>query len=203
MTCPTSGARVTMCGMKILVGVCMAVSLGAQTVTWRDAVRQPANWYGGAEAVRIADNLLIYQRDIGGWDKNIDMAAPLTAEKRAELEKEKRDPAAHSTIDNDATYTQMRYLARVYTGTHEQRFAAAFRRGLQYLLKAQYSNGGWPQFYPLRDGYWSHITYNDDAMIGVMELLRDVWAGRGEFAFTREDERAAARRAVEKGTECI
>ena len=50
----------------------------------------------------------------------------------------------------------------------------AFRRGLDYLLKAQYPNGGWPQFYPLRNGYWSHITYNDDAMAGVLELLRDV-----------------------------
>ena len=78
-------------------------------------------------------------------------------------------PQAHSTIDNDATYTQMRYLARVFTATRLTRFQAAFRRGLDYLLKAQYPNGGWPQFYPLRDGYWSHITYNDDAMVGVLD----------------------------------
>jgi PelA/Pel-15E family pectate lyase len=203
MSCPTSGDALRLLSMKILLSVCIAVSLWAQTVAWRDAMRQPAAWYGGAEAIRIADNLLVYQRDIGGWDKNIDMAAPLTADKRAELEKEKRDPAAHSTIDNDGTYTQMRYLARVYTATHEQRYAAAFRRGLQYLLKAQYPNGGWPQFYPLRDGYWSHITYNDDAMIGVMGLLRDIGAKRPEFAFLNDEERTAARRAVDKGIECI
>src|SRR6516225_5140002 len=128
-----------------------ACALQGQTIAWRDAMRQPAAWYGSAEAVRIADNLLVYQRDVGGWDKNIDMAAPLTAEKRATLEREKHDPEAHSTIDNDATYTQMRYLARVYAATQEARFADAFSKGLGYLLKAQYANGGWPQFYPLRD----------------------------------------------------
>jgi PelA/Pel-15E family pectate lyase len=190
--------------MRLVFGlVVCAISVSAQSVTWREAMRQPAAWYSGAEAARIADNLLVYQRDVGGWDKNIDMAAPLTVEKRAVLEREKRDPEAHSTIDNDTTYTQMRYLARVFTATHEGRYAAAFRKGLTYLLKAQYANGGWPQFYPLRNGYWSHITYNDDAMIGVMELLRDITAGRPEFAFLNDGERAAARRAVDKGVECI
>jgi PelA/Pel-15E family pectate lyase len=191
--------------MRLTLGIaiCGALAVQAQAVAWRDAMRQPASWYGGAEAVRIADNLLVYQRDVGGWDKNIDMAAPLTPEKRSALEKEKGDPEAHSTIDNDATYTQMRYLARVYTATHEPRFAAAFRRGFEYLLKAQYPNGGWPQFYPLRNGYWSHITYNDDAMIGVMELLRDIAAGHPQFAFLTDGERTAARKAVAKGIECI
>jgi len=141
-------------------------------LTWRDAQRQPPGWYASAEAVRIADNPLLYQRDIGGWDKNLDMAKPLTSEERAKLEKEKHDPASLCTIDNDSTYTQMRYLAREYTATGQSRYAAAFRQGFEYLLKAQYPNGGWPQFFPLRNGYWDHITYNDDAMVGVVVVAR-------------------------------
>ena len=74
-----------------------------------------AAWFGGDEAVRIAENLLLYQREIGGWVKNIDMALALGPTDRAAIEKQKADPEAHSTIDNDATYTQMRYLARVFT----------------------------------------------------------------------------------------
>jgi len=179
-----------------------------ELVSWRNAMRQPAAWYGGAEAVRIAENLLLYQRDVGGWDKNIDMALALGPTDRAEIEKQKREREAHSTIDNDATYTQMRYLARVYTATKDTatkdpRFEAAFRRGLDYLLKAQYPNGGWPQFYPLRDGYWSHITYNDDAMAGVLELLRDMVQRKPEYAFLADGERARARQAIDKGVECI
>ncbi|MGD0776001.1 MAG: pectate lyase [Candidatus Solibacter sp.] len=174
-----------------------------ELVSWRDAMRQPAAWYGGDEAVRIAGNLLLYQREIGGWDKNIDMALALGPTDRAAIEKQKGDAEAHSTIDNDATYTEMRYLARVHTATQDPRFQAAFRRGLEYLLKAQYPNGGWPQFYPLRNGYWSHITYNDDAMAGVLELLREVADRNPEFAFLGDGERARARQAIDKGVACI
>jgi PelA/Pel-15E family pectate lyase len=174
-----------------------------ELVAWRNAMRQPAAWYGSEEAVRIADNLLLYQREAGGWDKNIDMALALGPADRAKIEKEKRDPEAHSTIDNDATYTQMRYLAKVHAATGQERFAASFRRGFDYLMKAQYPNGGWPQFYPLRNGYWSHITYNDDAMVGVLETLRDIAAPRPEYAFLSDGERAQARRAIDKGVECI
>jgi PelA/Pel-15E family pectate lyase len=174
-----------------------------ELVSWRNAMRQPAAWYGSAEAVRIAGSLLLYQREIGGWDKNIDMALALGPKERAEIEKQQRDPEAHSTIDNDATYTQMRFLARVFTATKHPPFQAAFRRGLDYLLKAQYPNGGWPQFYPLRNGYWSHITYNDDAMTGVLELLRDLVARQPELAFLGDADRARARQAMDKGVECI
>jgi PelA/Pel-15E family pectate lyase len=74
---------------------------------------------------------------------------------------------------------------------------------LDYLFKAQYPNGGWPQFYPDLSGYYKHITFNDDAMIGVMKLLRDVAAGKPNYVFVDEARRANAARAVEKGIECI
>jgi PelA/Pel-15E family pectate lyase len=189
---------------KEFARVAPAVSAGLhELVAWRNAMRQPAAWYSSIEATRIADNLLLYQRDIGGWDKNIDMALALGPKDRAEIEKEKRDPEAHSTIDNDATYTQLRYLARVFTATRNPPLQAAFRRGLDYLLKAQYPNGGWPQFYPLRNGYWSHITYNDDAMVGVLELLRDIAQRKPDFAFLGDAERVRARQAIDKAIECI
>src|SRR6476659_483765 len=82
------------------------------TVKWHDALRQKADWYHSDEAVRIADNLLIYQREIGGWPKNIDMAVVLTEAQRSTIAAEKHSD--DSTIDNGATYTQLNYLARVY-----------------------------------------------------------------------------------------
>jgi PelA/Pel-15E family pectate lyase len=180
----------------------VAASLHA-IVSWKNALRQPAAWYSSPEAVRIAENLLLYQRDAGGWDKNIDMALALGPTERATLLKEKSDPASHSTIDNDSTYTQLRYLARIYTANHDARYEASFRRGFEYLLKAQYANGGWPQFFPLRDGYWSHITYNDDAMVGVLELMRDIADTKSDFAFLTAGDRSRARDAMRKGIECI
>ena len=152
----------------------LAGTLAAQStsVTWNNALRQKPEWYASDEAVRIADNLLLYQRAIGGWPKNIDMAKPLSPADKAGVidQKEQND----SLIDNGATYTQMIYLARVYRATPQDRFKSAFLLGLDYLLKMQYENGGWPQYYPRLTGYYKHITFNDDAMIGVLTLLREI-----------------------------
>jgi PelA/Pel-15E family pectate lyase len=95
-----------------------------------------------AEARRVGDALLLYQRVTGGWPKNIDMTKPLTSAERAQLkqDKERRDD---STIDNGATSTQLQFLARLYRQTHADRYRSAFRRGVEYLLSGQYDNGGW------------------------------------------------------------
>ena len=189
--------------LRFLLVLSLAPAACAQPVSWRDALHQPAAWYGSAEAVRIADNLLLYQHDIGGWDKNIDMAREVSAADRAKLEKEKHDPEAHSTIDNSSTYTQIDYLARVYTATQQPRFAAAVHHGFDYLMRAQYPNGGWPQFFPLRHGYWDHITYNDDAMVGVLDALRAIAGRAPEYAFLSDAERARATQAIGRAVECI
>ncbi len=185
--------------------VCFVFSLsatsGQNAITWDKCLNQPPAWYGGDEAVRIADNLLLYQRDTGGWPKNIDMAAVLNEQEKAELSGKKKQK--DSTIDNNATYTQLAFLALVYQSTGHSRFKESFFKGLDYLLGSQYENGGWPQVYPTPTGYHRHITFNDDAMIGVMNLLREISRKRPQYSFVDEDRRLRAERAVEKGIDCI
>lgn len=170
-------------------------------ISWRTALRQSADWYATEEAVRVADNVLLYQRDTGGWPKNTEMAKVLTAGERAELIENKDH--LDSTIDNGATYTQLEYLAKVFTATKQERFKAAFFKGLDYLLQAQYENGGWPQYFPLRTGYYTHITYNDDAMVNVLRLLRAINLRQPEYNFVDNARRQRAEHAVAKGLECI
>jgi PelA/Pel-15E family pectate lyase len=170
-------------------------------IKWSDCLSQKPEWYASDEAARIADNVLLYQRDTGGWPKNIDMAGTLTNEEKAALVKQKQE--IDSTIDNGATYTQLAYLARVFTAQKLERHKEAFLKGVDYLLKAQYDNGGWPQYYPLHKGYYTHITYNDNAMIGVMRLLRDIARKKPAYAFVDEARRVKAEQAVQKGIECI
>ena len=170
-------------------------------VNWRNALQQRAEWYNGAEARQIADNVLLYQRDNGGWDKNIDMATPLAPAERAKILADKDAP--HSTIDNGATVTQLHYLARVFNATQQPQYGDAFLKGLDYLLAAQYANGGWPQYYPLRKGYYTHITYNDNAMIGVMQLFRLIAKKDAAFAFVDETRRTKAEQAIAKGLDII
>ena len=43
----------------------------------------------------------------------------------------------------------------------EDRLQRSAIKGVDYLLAAQYRNGGWPQFFPLRTDYSRYITFND------------------------------------------
>lgn len=66
-------------------------------------------------------------------------------------------------------------------------------RGLDYLLAAQYANGGWPQIFPLREDYARHMTFNDNAMVNVLVLLDEVGSGRVPFEFVDDARRRRAR----------
>ena len=162
---------------------------------------QSAGFYGGAEARRIAETVLLTQRNTGGWPKNQDMIRTLTDAERARLQRDKG--RADTILDNGATHTQVRFLARVYTATKDQRMRVACLRGVDFVLAAQYANGGWPQVWPRPRGYHAHITFNDGAMIGAISLMRDIAERKGDFAFVDAARRARAADAVKRGIECI
>ena len=153
-------------GVLLVIGGALLKPPQNAPVTWADVLSQRAEWFGTEEARRIADRVLDHQRGDGGWPKNTDMTAPPD---QAVLAAARAKP--DSTIDNGATVTQMRALARVYRASAEARYRDALNKGLDYLLAAQYPNGGWPQFYPLRNDYSRYITFNDNAMINVATLL--------------------------------
>lgn len=176
------------------------VASAAEPVRWSNRLlrAQPA-WYASAEARAAADNVLRYQSREGAWPKNTDLLAPTTDASLAEVQR----GGKANTIDNGATTVPMQFLALVGNATGEPKYHAAVLRGLDYLLSAQYPNGGFPQFYPLRKGYYSRITYNDGAMVNTLEVLRDVAEDRTPFAFIDAAPRARAADAVARGIDCI
>ena len=185
---------------RLLLSAALLPALMAGAVRWNDILEQPAAWYAGDEARAIAASVLLYQTDSGGWPKNTDMTSPPSAKFMAENAADHRA----STIDNKATTTQLTFLAQVITaGAADPALRAAFERGFDYLLASQYANGGWPQFFPVRPGYYTHITYNDNAMVNVLVVLRDSAQGKAPFGFVDEARRARAAAAVEKGIDCI
>lgn len=196
----TRGRRILSFIGMVLACFCLH-SMHAQekNVSWKNAQHQDSSWYGSKEAIRIADNVLLYQHNNGGWLKNIAMAKMLGEKEKQIIIEEKSKPIG-TTIDNGATHTQLRYLARVYDQTEKDEYKKSFLKGVDYLLDAQYENGGWPQFYPTREGYYEHITFNDNAMIGVMFLLRDT-LNEESFGFVdikRRDKINEALRKAEK-----
>jgi len=183
-------------------------------------LNQPKAWYGQAEALRIADIVVSFQTPAGGWSKNLDMTqhARAPGEQFAggnasiHLARFDNDAPRESswsyvgTFDNSATTTQLRYLAKVVVAIGPDRsdsYRAAFLRGIDYILAAQFPNGGWPQVWPLQGGYHDAITYNDDAMIKVLQLLNEVAAGHDEFSFVPESTREQAAAGIRRGIECI
>lgn len=126
-----------------------------------------------ADAVRIVENILLYQKSNGGWGKNIAVQNILSEAERKKVIASKDDLKV-TTIDNNATVQELTFLSSVYRFHKKPEFREAFLRGIGFLLEAQYENGGWPQFYPVQNNYSSHITYNDDAMARVLFFFKNI-----------------------------
>ena len=154
------------------------------------------------EAVRIGDNVLLYQLESGGWPKNIFMPAELSKED-IKIVKQAKKNVGESTIDNNATTTEIHYLSRLYLATGVDKYMDAAVAGIRYLLSGQYENGGWPQFWPRAEGYYTHITYNDNAMVNLLNLLREIYEKKAPYTFVSDDVCKDARKAFDKGIECI
>jgi PelA/Pel-15E family pectate lyase len=179
-------------------------------VTWGEVFKQKPLWYQTDEAARIADQVILYQKENGGWEKNVDMALMLTHKEREELIA-KRSDISETTIDNRTTYPQVAFLGKVITASFLKssppsnfpKYKEAFNRGVDYLLASQYENGGFPQYYPLKKGYYSHITFNDDAMIGVLRVLRDIARKDDDYKLVDEERRVKAEAAVARAIPLI
>lgn len=179
---------------------------------------EPDAWYRSAEARRIADIVVSFQTPSGGWSKNLNLrdhirrpgelwATDNGSHFLSGVDYDRpQEPSWHyiATIDNDATTTEIAFLGRMgdhLKGRDGEPYRTAFRKGVEYLLEAQFPNGGWPQVWPLEGGYHDAITYNDDAMVQVLELLRQI-AG-GQYGFVGPELKSKASASVEKGIACI
>jgi PelA/Pel-15E family pectate lyase len=97
------------------------------------------------------------------------------------------------------------YLAEVYRQNRNTKYRDAVRRAATFILSAQYSSGGWPQFFPLQGGYSDHVTFNDNAMAHVLTVLHFAGSSAAPFdtdVFSDSD-RARFKTAVERGVQYI
>lgn len=175
------------------------LAANALAIGWQQAARKTGDWFQTDEGKQVVENVLVYQLPCGGWDKNIDIAARLSDSTKEKLAARKNP----GTIDNGATYTQLQFLARAYEANHDDRVRDAFNKGVDYLLDAQYDNGGWPMYFPHRKGYYTHIHFNDNSVAGVLRLLRDVADGKPPYEFAEVSRRERAAAAFSKGVDCI
>lgn len=178
--------------------------------------KQPAEWYAKPEARRVADNIVSFQTPAGGWGKNVDRDGPARVKGQHYVPVEHLPANARTgddeswsyvgTIDNNATTSELRFLARVQAavpGAEGDKYRESFLKGVRYLLNAQFPNGGWPQIYPLQGGYHDALTFNDDALSSVVTVLADVARRQGDYAFVSEALGAEAKIACNKAIQLI
>ena len=158
-----------------------------------DLSKKPDSWFLSEEGRQTMEHLLSWQSDHGDWPKNTDTTTGAYTGDRQKLQ---------GTFDNGATTGELRALARAFTLTVDARFEKAFLKGFDHILEAQYANGGWPQYFPLRKGYYTHITFNDNCMVRLLELLQTAITAK-EFSFLDANRRDKAAKAIERGIDCI
>lgn len=166
-------------------------------------------WYGSAEAISVADTLVSVQKTNGGWMKN-DQFHKLSTSELTARQKLSGDNGRniHSCFDNYATTQEMRFLAKVYQQTHQQRFLDAFKRALDLIFESGNSlKGGWAQYWPLSSdkfSYQNYITFNDDLMLNMMRILQDISEQKGDFAGLVDDAtREKCKAQWDKAIECV
>lgn len=190
--------------LLLLVSISFCVNAQEKSKKWPDLIMKSYSaWFGSEEGRKIADNVLLYQRDIGGWPKNIQMLKELTDDEKSKLIALKPS-AKDCTIDNKATTQEILFVSKMYAQTKEEKYKDSFLRAVDYLLSAQYPNGGWPQYFPLKKGYYTHITYNDNSMVDVLNVLREIANGTEYYSVKPPKETVdKAKIAFEKGIDCI
>lgn len=197
----------------IILGItsCLGVATSAQTEGLVSAVR--ITNHGGstlADGRRIdsvAERMLLLQRPNGGWSKSfrgkaVDYKRPLSSEDSISAETERK--LFDTTIDNGSTTREIKHLVFAYQQTGNERYAVTARHGVDFLLEAQYDDGGWPQYYPDKHHYRSQITFNDDAMINVLIVLKAIVKNERGYPHVFDgDYRSRASNALGKGINCI
>jgi PelA/Pel-15E family pectate lyase len=170
----------------------MFLPLGRELLA-ADLSKKPDSWFRSDEGRQSMEYILSWQSDHGDWPKNTDTTTKVFSGDRKKLQ---------GTFDNGATTGELRALARAFKLTGDARYEKSFLKGFDHILQAQYANGGWPQYFPLRKGYYTHITFNDNCMVRLLEFLRSANTAE-EFSFLDVHRRDKATRAIKRGIDCI
>jgi PelA/Pel-15E family pectate lyase len=185
------------------------------------SLRHPDDYYATAPARHIADVVVSFQTPGGGWSKNMGFSGALRLPGQPYAANNlnvvniqpndfdlPKDPKWNyvSTLDNDATNTELHFLAKVQVslaGKEGDAYRASFIKGIHYLLNAQFPNGGFPQVWPLEGGYHDAITFNDNAVSESAETLSDVAEAKPGYDFVPAELRKQAAAAVDRALQCI
>lgn len=174
-----------------------------------DYAQKPALWWESEEARQIGDNLLSWQMDHGGWERIIGMAAIPFSEGHIYRGTPFSDGIERGDFLSGRTTEPLRFMARLFSVTGDERYLESFYRGLEFILAAQYDSGGWPRHYPIvgnnpeRSPFNNAVTFYYDAMVTTMEFIQDILDRKPPFEFVDDAYMPRLELAFAKGIEFI
>lgn len=158
--------------------------------------------HDASDVAAIADNLLLMQRNHGGWVQNRDPLQVLSLDDVEQLIAEKGE--ARGSFDNRNVFTQIEYLMGAFALTSDARYREGARRGLDYLVRHQFTTcGAWPHTVPPENDYQGYITVADEVFSGPLTLLRSITEAKPPFDTFGADARSIAKAALARGEDCL
>ncbi|MDR2543027.1 MAG: hypothetical protein LBC80_06220 [Treponema sp.] len=165
-------------------------NIAASEVVWRELRNQSAGWYGSERSINYANNLLVMQRNNGGWPRGTGQGAANVGTAGSDhypsilnfnqasinYHLEKKDEI-DSYFGRGITTFDIRYMIMMYEATKIPAYRESYMRGLRAILNAQYPCGGWPYYVTDKTMYRGLITFSDEATTRLMELLTDILNG--------------------------
>jgi len=151
-----------------------------------DAYHATKDEYYYQAALKTAKALMQAQLPCGGWNYLYDFAGEESTKKwystigangwRLE---EFQHYYGNATFDDAGSADAATLLLRLYLERKDPEVKIGLDKAIQFILKSQYPNGGWPQRYPKgeqfvkqgRPDYTSDITFNDDVAIKNINFL--------------------------------
>jgi hypothetical protein len=160
-----------------------------------DAYHTTKNEYYYLAAQKAAAAVIQGQSPEGGWNYMVDFKGEEslkqwynTIGKNGWRLEEFQHYYGNSTFDDDVTSDAARFLLRMFLEKKDPVYKPALDKSIEFVLKSQYPNGGWPQRYPLKKGYSTKgfpdytgfYTFNDDVIWENIHFLIQCYVVLGE-----------------------
>lgn len=161
---------------------------------WREFGKKSQSFYLTDEARSMADNMLTWQNEDGGWPLMLTWKVP----------KDGAEPgpwgAGSSLVKSSVN--EVRFLVRAYNVTENEAYKRAAENGLKFIIEHQYDNGGWPHGVNGRNAYDVNAGYNDDEIPDLMALLLEVQSSP-DFRFLSDELKSAVKASYQSGLQFI
>lgn len=145
-------------------------------------------------ALRVVRCIVRGQLPCGGWNYMFDLepedslkAWYATIGRQAWRLEEFQHYYGNATFDDEATKHCAELILRLYLEKHDPALRKPLDKAIDFMLKSQYANGGWPQRFPLmydhpfrgKADYSSFITINDNVMPENIDFLLQCYQSLG------------------------